>query len=142
MDPRGCPLPPLSTDIIWGSYDDSVTKSLDVGTSYWYSCRTGLFEIGADNFSAFIDLNCVNGPNGTPPLWIPAYDNFINPFPPCFNPRKYFLKLQFKHFEHHGNIFGGPEIIQGSPGYTTGIYVPIISCWSVLYLPFCCTVGI
>ena len=89
VDPRGCPLPPLSTDIIWGSYDDSVIKSLDVGASYWYSCRTGLFEISSHNLSSVVDLNCVNGPNGTPPLWIPAYDHFINPFPPCVAIREY-----------------------------------------------------
>ena len=37
--------PPSRTDEIWGSFEDSETKNLDVGTSYWYSCRQGLFQV-------------------------------------------------------------------------------------------------
>ena len=35
VDPRGCPLPPLRTSEIWGSYEDSSTKATDVGSTYW-----------------------------------------------------------------------------------------------------------
>ncbi len=41
IDPRECPLPPSRTDEIWSSYEDDESKSLDVGTVYWYQCRTG-----------------------------------------------------------------------------------------------------
>ena len=56
VDPRGCQTPPLRTATIWGSFEDSETQSLDVGSSYWYSCRTGLFELGNNNYSSYIDL--------------------------------------------------------------------------------------
>jgi hypothetical protein len=61
--------PPPRTKEIWGSFEDSETKSLDVGTSYWYSCRSGLFELGPDNYVPYIDVTCVNDPTGNPPLW-------------------------------------------------------------------------
>jgi hypothetical protein len=92
VDPRGCKVPPLKTNEIWGSYDDSPTKSLDVGTTYWYACRAGLFMYSENNFSSFIDMKCVNDPSGGPPVWSPPYDNFIIPFPECANLRK------FRHF--------------------------------------------
>ena len=56
VDPRGCQIPPLRTNTIWGSFEDSETQDLDVGSSYWYSCRTGLFELGNNNYSSYIDL--------------------------------------------------------------------------------------
>jgi hypothetical protein len=39
IDPRGCQAPPPRTSLIYGSFEDSLTKPLDVGTTYWYSCR-------------------------------------------------------------------------------------------------------
>ena len=90
VDPRGCIAPPSRTPEVWGSFEDSPTKLLDVGVSYWYSCRAGLFALGANNYSSFIDMKCVNDENGGPPFWSPAFDNVINPFPPCVNLRKYF----------------------------------------------------
>ena len=36
VDPRGCPLPPPRNDRIWGSYEDDLIKSIDVGAVYWY----------------------------------------------------------------------------------------------------------
>jgi hypothetical protein len=88
VDPRGCKDPPKRTDEVWGSFEDSPTKSLDVGTSYWYSCRAGLFYLAENNYLSFIDMKCVNDPSGGPPVWNPAYDNFIIPFPDCVNIRK------------------------------------------------------
>ena len=95
VDPRGCKDPPKRTAEVWGSFEDSPTKSLDVGTSYWYSCRAGLFLMGKDNYSSFIDLKCINDPSGGPPIWDPPFDNFINPFPDCVNIRELILILLF-----------------------------------------------
>ena len=83
VDPRGCQPPPPRTSIIWGSFEDSDTKVLDVGTSYWYSCRLGLFMLAENNFTSYLDLECINDPEGGPPFWSPPFDNDINPFPTC-----------------------------------------------------------
>ena len=56
IDPRGCQPPPPRNNILYGSYEESVTKPLDVGSVYWYSCRAGLFHVGTGNFSAFIEV--------------------------------------------------------------------------------------
>ncbi len=56
VDPRGCLTPPLRTATIWGSFEDSATQGLDVGSLYWYSCRSGLFELGENNYSSYIDM--------------------------------------------------------------------------------------
>ena len=64
VDPRGCIAPPSKTAEIWGSFEDSPTKLLDVGVSYWYSCRAGLFSMGGNNYSSFIDMKCVNDESG------------------------------------------------------------------------------
>ena len=44
VDPRGCQPPPPRTSTIWGSFEDSDAKVLDVGTSYWYSCHKKLIH--------------------------------------------------------------------------------------------------
>ena len=82
IDPRGCQPPPSKTNDIYGSYEVSDTKPLDVGTTYWYACRAGLFRFGPDNYAAYLELSCINDPNGGPPFWDPPYDHDINPFPP------------------------------------------------------------
>ena len=56
IDPRGCQPPPPGNNILYSSYDQSATKTLDVGTAYWYSCRTGLFSMGPANLSSFIEV--------------------------------------------------------------------------------------
>jgi hypothetical protein len=38
-----------------GSYEDS-DGNLDVGTTYWYSCRIGLFMMGENNLTSYIDM--------------------------------------------------------------------------------------
>ncbi len=85
VDPRGCPPPPPRNSIYWGSYEDSPTKSLDVGTTYWYSCRAGLFAMPNGNLVSYIDLTCVNADGGGAPFWNPPYDYDVNPFPECQN---------------------------------------------------------
>jgi hypothetical protein len=90
IDPRGCQPPPSKTKEIYGSYEVTDTKPLDVGTTYWYACRAGLFRLGPDNYSAYLELSCINDPNGGPPFWDPPYDHEINPFPICEVLRKYY----------------------------------------------------
>ena len=41
MDKRGCQTPPLRNDKIWGSFEDSPTQNLELGSTYWYACREG-----------------------------------------------------------------------------------------------------
>ena len=38
-DARGCQPPPARNERIWGSFEDSADKSLDLGAMYWYNCR-------------------------------------------------------------------------------------------------------
>ena len=40
IDPRGCQPPPARNMEVWGNFDDS-NKNLDVGVTYWYSCKAG-----------------------------------------------------------------------------------------------------
>jgi len=98
IDPRGCEPPPSKTDDIYGSYEVSDTKPLDVGTTYWYSCRAGLFRLGPENYSAYLELSCINDPNGGPPFWDPPYDHNIIPFPPCEILRKYCSGWKLKNY--------------------------------------------
>ena len=62
VDPRGCQPPPSWNELIYGSYEDAVVKNLDVGTSYWYSCRwdnslsTAALQISMTNNSVFESL--------------------------------------------------------------------------------------
>ena len=66
VDPRGCKEPPLRNDRIWGSYEDSKTKSLEVGTVYWYECRYGVFDFNngtkdiPSTLLPYMELTCVN----------------------------------------------------------------------------------
>ena len=88
VDPRGCQEPPLRTDRIWGSYEDTY-GSLEVGSLYWYECRKGVFEMQDGTQKQSIDLICINDPNGGPPYFYPPYEHDTNPFPPCVILRKY-----------------------------------------------------
>ena len=40
-DKRECQEPPLRNQRIWGSFEDSHTKKLSIGSTYWYTCRNG-----------------------------------------------------------------------------------------------------
>ena len=96
VDPRGCAPPPPRNDEIWGSYEESATKNLDVGSTYWYSCRSGLFVFGNGSATSFIDLKCINADDGGSPYWSPPYDNDINPFPMCQIQCKYTIQILFE----------------------------------------------
>ena len=59
------------------------------------------------NFTSYIDLECINDPNGYPPIWNPPYDHDINPFPPCVPAGKqYTWGLYYKTF--HGSVATEP----------------------------------
>ena len=45
VDPRGCPIPPPRNDRIWGSYEDDLVKSIDVGAVYWYVRADNMIDI-------------------------------------------------------------------------------------------------
>ena len=83
-DPRGCPVPPLTTDLIWGSYNTSKTKSLEVGAMYYYVCKDGMFLLPNGTFIPHLELTCINEQSGYgAPNWSPPYDHENVPFPPC-----------------------------------------------------------
>ena len=101
VDPRGCELPPPRNERIWGSFEDTNgLGSLDVGSSYWYECRDGVFEDTDGIQKPFIELFCVNDPYGGPPYWFPLYDHDINPFPKCVVVRKYHISLKVRRTMH------------------------------------------
>ena len=106
VDPRGCTNPPPRSDTIWGSFEDDPVQNVDVGSSYWYSCRSGVFEMPDGTTAAFIYLTCVNSDSGGAPYWNPPYDYDVNPFPPCKTLGKCFEPI-FKQIlkKHHGNGF-------------------------------------
>ena len=91
VDPRGCPDPPYRNERIWGSFEDSKDKSLEVGTAYWYECRSGQFDFQNGTLAPFIELKCVNDETGGggAPYWSPPYDGENVPFPRCKLLRKY-----------------------------------------------------
>lgn len=78
VDPRGCKNPPPRNDRIWGSFEDSKKKSLDVGTVYWYECRKGMFEMPDGSLQSYLELKCVNDETGLggAPYWDPPYVSF------------------------------------------------------------------
>ena len=111
VDPRGCKLPPPRNSRIWGSYEDlhkDRENPLDVGNVYWYSCRTGGFEMYGGTIVSHIELTCINDPTGgsSPPYWDPPYDHVFNPFPKCVPMRKYWYSLNCISSEQkHGKAF-------------------------------------
>jgi hypothetical protein len=50
------------------------------------------FQFGPDNYSSYLEMTCINDPDGGSPVWNPPYDAVINPFPPCVILRKYYIK--------------------------------------------------
>ena len=97
VDPRGCKVPPARNDRIWGSYEDTY-GSLEVGNTYWYSCRDGAMEMKDGSLVTHIDLTCINDPTGgsSPPYWDPPYDHDTNPFPNCVKMCKYYYIFDCK----------------------------------------------
>jgi len=95
VDPRGCKEPPITNERIWkGQYGGGDFGPLDVGKTYWYECRKGVFKFKDGHQESYINVTCINDPNATPwrsepPFWNPPYDHLYNPFPECFLPRKY-----------------------------------------------------
>ena len=49
-------------------------------------------QLGPNNYSSYVEMMCINDPDGGSPIWSPPYDAVINPFPPCVVLRKYCLK--------------------------------------------------
>lgn len=74
---------------IWrGTYKQDDLGPLDVGKTYWYECRNGLFEFRDGHQEAYINLTCINDPYATPyisaePSWDPPFDHEYNAFPNC-----------------------------------------------------------
>ena len=90
IDPRGCKEPPFRNDRIWGSYEDSKLKSLEVGTVYWYECRKGMFDFRNGTIVPYLELKCVNDETGLgAPYWFPPYEHDVVDFPRCKILRKY-----------------------------------------------------
>ena len=96
VDPRHCYPPPKRNGIVWGSFEDDPTQSLEVGASYWYSCRNGSFLVDEEtalrlkspNFKAnqtleFIDITCSKSDDGGQPVFMPFFHHTFYPFPPC-----------------------------------------------------------
>ena len=100
VDPRGCKEPPGKTDLIWmAPYKDDYGP-LEVGKTYWYECRYGIFELNNGKLVPYINLTCINDPNATPlrsepPYWeaqlqgYTTFDHLYNRFPKCVTPGKY-----------------------------------------------------
>ena len=47
-----------------------------------------MFELSPGNWSAFVELVCINDPSNGPPIWDPPIDGNIIPFPDCVRMRK------------------------------------------------------
>ena len=85
---------------IWkGQYGGDDFGPLDVGKTYWYECRNGVFRFNDGHQESYINVTCINDPDATPwrsepPFWNPPYDHLYNPFPECFIPGKYWCTLK------------------------------------------------
>ena len=114
-DGRICSVPPLTTDRIWGSYDSSKDKFINVGSKYWYMCKegsinflnfeafqvsfftTGMFNING-KLQKYIELTCQGDPKNGLPNWYPFYDHGKSSFPECVKTGELFLDLSCSFF--------------------------------------------
>ena len=87
---------------IWqGTYKDGF-EPLETGKTYWYECRSGVFEFGDGHLETYINLTCINDPHATPwrsepPYWDPPFDHLHNPFPKCVLQCKYWYRCKSKY---------------------------------------------
>ena len=87
-------------DRIWkGDYKDELGP-FDVGKTYWYQCRIGVFEFTDGHQESYMNLTCINDPyqsalRAEPPHWDPPYDHFLHPFPKCVRQCKYWPRGKY-----------------------------------------------